>query len=166
MSILGFYLHLTWSWSRVCSARTPPQVQKRTQYPKIWKWKKWNSTTFLSSPMEWLTFFKNLSTCYCYLGKKLNFHFLNSPIFGYCRVDPGFDEWFLECFHIRHVQLQWAARPSNWFVSNPPPPQAQCRTARTLFVSRIHNSNPWIIRTKQRQTAHTKIVVTAVYPCC
>ena len=41
--------------------------------------------TFLWSPIEWLTFCQNLSTCYYFLQKKLNFHFLNSPIFGYCR---------------------------------------------------------------------------------
>ena len=45
----------------------------------------WQVLTFLSSPIEWLTFCQNLLTCCYFLWKKLNFHFLNSPIFGYCR---------------------------------------------------------------------------------
>ncbi len=35
--------------------------------------------------IEWQTFCQNLSTCYYFLWKKLNFHFWFSPIFGLCR---------------------------------------------------------------------------------
>ncbi len=62
------------------------------QYPKIGKWKKMKFSffrqrhqpvlTFLQSPIEWLTFCQNWSTCCYFLWKKLNSHFLNSPIFG------------------------------------------------------------------------------------
>ena len=41
---------------------------------------------------------QNLWTCYCFLFKKeLNFHFLNSPIFGYClqRVLPTGCLWLI-----------------------------------------------------------------------
>ena len=41
--------------------------------------------TYLWSPIEWLTFGQNSSTCCYSLRKKLNFHFWFSPIFGLCK---------------------------------------------------------------------------------
>ncbi len=56
---------------------------------------------FLLWPIEWQTFHQNSSTSYYFLWKKLNFHFLNSPIFGYCSATkhiqlygwPSFSLW-------------------------------------------------------------------------
>ena len=42
--------------------------------------------TYLWPPIEWLTFGQNLSTCYYFLQKKLNFHFWFFPIFGYATL--------------------------------------------------------------------------------
>ena len=43
---------------------------------------------------EWLTFCQNWWTCYYFLWKKLNFHFLNSPIFGCCPVYITTANWW------------------------------------------------------------------------
>ena len=61
--------------------------------PKNRKFKKIRNSVFfrqrlaLSTSLwyiEWPTFCQNSSTCNYFLRKKLNFHFLNSPIFGCC----------------------------------------------------------------------------------
>ncbi len=50
------------------------------------------------SPFKWLTFCQNSPTC-CYFlpERKLNFHFLFSPIFWYCLCTPRFDKWSVRC---------------------------------------------------------------------
>ena len=68
------------------------------QYPKIGTWKKMKFSFFherhtLSTSFDIFVvvtyrvtnFLPKLVTCYYFLWKKLNYHFLKSPIFGYCR---------------------------------------------------------------------------------
>ncbi len=71
--------------------------------------------TFLQSPTEWLTFCQNWWTCYYFLWKKLNFHLLDSPVFGCCRMleSEGRERW-----HCIQVQ-ESVAEPQTGRIQTP-----------------------------------------------